>query len=139
MKCVILAGGKGTRLSEETLEKPKPLVEIGGKPVLWHIMKIYSHYGIKDFVICLGYKGDMIRDYFKNISNDENWNCTFVDTGQETMTGGRLKRIQRYDQHIVFFEKASGKKTYKFKDWLKNSYSRIPGKPRGSIYFKKNE
>ena len=102
MKCVLLAGGKGTRLSEETLEKPKPLVEIGGKPILWHIMKIYSHYEIKEFVICLGYKGEMIKKYFENIASDEGWKCTFVDTGQETMTGGRLKRIQKYVENDTF-------------------------------------
>lgn len=96
MKCVLLAGGYGTRLSEETLEKPKPLVEIGGKPILWHIMKIYSHYGINEFIICLGYKGEMIKNYFYDFDNDNNWKITFVDTGIDTMTGGRLKRIQQY-------------------------------------------
>ncbi len=100
MKCVILAGGYGTRLSEETLEKPKPLVEIGGKPILWHIMKIYSHYGINEFIICLGYKGEMIKNYFSDC--DEDWNITFVDTGLETMTGGRLKRIQQYVENETF-------------------------------------
>lgn len=102
MKCVLLAGGYGTRLSEETLEKPKPLVEIGGKPILWHIMKIYSHYGINEFIICLGYKGEMIKNYFYDFDNDNNWKITFVDTGIDTMTGGRLKRIQQYVRKETF-------------------------------------
>jgi glucose-1-phosphate cytidylyltransferase len=116
MKTVILAGGFGTRLSEETHQKPKPLIEIGGMPVLWHIMKIYSVYKINDFIICCGYKGEMIKEYFSNyfvnksdvtIDNKHNameihgkfaepWNITLVDTGLETMTGGRLKRIKNY-------------------------------------------
>jgi len=116
MKVVILAGGLGTRLSEETALKPKPMVEIGGKPILWHIMKIYSHYGFNDFIICLGYKGYHIKEWFsqyylhnsdvtfdlaKNTvryhkNRSEKWNVTLVDTGDETMTGGRLKRIQEY-------------------------------------------
>ena len=94
MKTIILAGGLGTRISEETKFKPKPLVEIGGKPIIWHIMKIYSHYGINDFVICSGYKSELIQEYFDNI--DEPWTVTPVDTGEETMTGGRLKRVQKY-------------------------------------------
>lgn len=113
MKAVILAGGLGTRLSEETGVRPKPMAEIGGKPILWHIMKTYSHYGVNDFVICLGYKGHMIKEYFANywlhncditfdIANNtaevhqnssEPWKVTLVDTGAETMTGGRLKRV----------------------------------------------
>jgi glucose-1-phosphate cytidylyltransferase len=116
MKAVILAGGYGTRLSEETGVKPKPMVEIGDKPVLWHIMKIYSAHGINDFIICLGYKGYMIKQYFANYSlhmsdvtfdlrkNDMNvhqngtepWKVTLVDTGEKTMTGGRLKRVRDY-------------------------------------------
>lgn len=116
MKAVILAGGLGTRLSEETHLRPKPMVEIGGKPILWHIMKIYSSYGINDFVICLGYKGYMIKEYFSNyflhmsdvtldISNQsievhqnyaEPWKITLVDTGENSMTGGRIKRIRPY-------------------------------------------
>jgi glucose-1-phosphate cytidylyltransferase len=100
MKCVLLAGGKGTRLMEETLEKPKPLVEIGGKPILWHIMKSYSHYGINEFVICLGYKGELIQEYFSNLN--EKWNCTFVNTGLETMTGGRLKKVQKHVENETF-------------------------------------
>jgi len=116
MKAVILAGGIGTRISEETQVRPKPMVEIGGKPILWHIMKIYSHYGINDFVICLGYKGYVIKEYFANyfvhtsdvtfhIAEDrvdvhrrhaEPWHVTLVDTGDLTMTGGRLKRVASY-------------------------------------------
>lgn len=116
MKVVILAGGLGTRISEESQVKPKPMVEIGGRPILWHIMKIYSKYGLNDFVICCGYKGYVIKEYFANyflhmsdvtfdMSNNkmevhqnsaEPWKVTLVDTGEETMTGGRIKRIQQY-------------------------------------------
>lgn len=116
MKAVILAGGLGTRLSEETVSKPKPMVEIGGKPILWHIMKIYSHYGINDFIICCGYKGYVIKEYFANyflhqsdvtfnmknnkmtVHEDraEPWTVTVVDTGENSMTGGRLKRVLPY-------------------------------------------
>jgi len=111
---VILAGGLGSRLSEDTSIKPKPMVEIGGRPILWHIMKIYSHYGFNDFVICLGYKGYYIKEWFNNyylhnsdVTFDleknsirycknwaEKWKVTLVDTGADTMTGGRIKRIQ---------------------------------------------
>lgn len=116
MKAVILAGGFGSRLSEETQLKPKPMIEIGGKPIIWHIMKIYSSYGINEFVICLGYKGYLIKEYFANYFlhnsdvtidiqnnkldihhvNSEPWKITMVDTGDNTMTGGRVKRIQKY-------------------------------------------
>jgi glucose-1-phosphate cytidylyltransferase len=116
MKIVILAGGYGTRLNEETIAKPKPMVEIGGKPILWHIMKIYSQYGYNDFIICLGYKGHMIKEYFANYllhmsdvtidikknnikilqSYSEPWKVTLVDTGLDTMTGGRIKRVSGY-------------------------------------------
>lgn len=116
MKVVILAGGLGTRISEETGLKPKPMIEVGGKPILWHIMKIYSHYGINDFIICCGYKGYVIKEYFANyflhmsdITFDmsgnsmevhqrfaEPWRVTLVDTGDETMTGGRLKRVSKF-------------------------------------------
>ena len=116
MKAVILAGGYGTRISEETHLRPKPMVEIGGRPVLWHIMKTYSHYGINEFIICLGYKGYVIKEYFANyflhmsdvtidfndnsmeVHNNkaEPWKVTLVDTGQSTMTGGRLKRVKDY-------------------------------------------
>lgn len=116
MKAVILAGGLGTRLSEETVTKPKPMVEIGGKPILWHIMKIYSQHGVNDFIICLGYKGYLIKEYFANYflhqsdvtfnmpknsmqvhkERVEPWKVTLVDTGDNTMTGGRLKRVFDY-------------------------------------------
>jgi len=95
MKCVILAGGYGTRISEESHLKPKPMVEVGGKPILWHIMKIYSSYDINEFVICCGYKGEIIKEYFSN-NNSTQWNVELVDTGIDTMTGGRLKRIQNH-------------------------------------------
>jgi glucose-1-phosphate cytidylyltransferase len=116
MKAVILAGGLGSRLSEETHQKPKPMVEIGGKPMLWHIMKIYSHYGINDFVVCCGYRGYLIKEYFANyflhmsdVTFDlahnrmevhqryaEPWRVTLVDTGESTLTGGRLKRVRSH-------------------------------------------
>jgi glucose-1-phosphate cytidylyltransferase len=116
VKAVILAGGYGTRISEETERIPKPMIEIGGRPILWHILKLYSHWGINDFIVCLGYKGYVIKEYFANYalhmsdvtidlktnsrqvhrSMVEPWRVTLVDTGQETMTGGRLKRIADY-------------------------------------------
>ena len=114
MKLVILAGGRGTRISEETMVKPKPLVEIGGLPIIWHIMKIYSSFGFNDFVICCGYKGYMIKEYFSNYGlhtsdttidlknktikvhkkTTEKWKITLINTGEETMTGGRILRIK---------------------------------------------
>lgn len=116
MKAVILAGGLGTRISEESATRPKPMIEVGGKPILWHIMKIYSHYGINDFIVCCGYKGYVIKEYFANyflhtsdVTFDmqknsmevhqrfaEPWKVTLVDTGEDTMTGGRLKRVAEY-------------------------------------------
>lgn len=122
MKVVILAGGYGTRLSEETIIKPKPMVEIGGYPILWHIMKEYSHYGINEFIICLGYKGYMIKEYFANyflhqsdvtfdmMNNEmhvhnnhcEPWKVTLVNTGENSMTGGRLKKVQNYVENETF-------------------------------------
>ena len=122
MKAVILAGGLGTRLSEATNLIPKPMVEIGGKPILWHIMKTYSHYGINEFIICCGYKGYVIKEYFSNyfrhnsdmtvdLSNNdiqihdnhcERWKITMIDTGLNTMTGGRIKRIQKYVENEPF-------------------------------------
>jgi glucose-1-phosphate cytidylyltransferase len=116
VKAVILAGGIGTRISEESHLRPKPMIEIGGHPILWHIMKIYSHYGITEFVICLGYRGYMIKEYFSNYflhnadvtidtskneiqfhdTKAEPWHVTLVDTGEQTLTGGRLKRIAHY-------------------------------------------
>jgi len=126
MKAVILAGGLGTRISEESHLKPKPMIEIGGKPILWHIMKTYSHHGINDFIICCGYKGYVIKEYFANYflhmsdvtfdmqknemeihsNHSEPWRVTLVDTGLDTGTGGRLKQIERYlsdeDEHFCF-------------------------------------
>jgi glucose-1-phosphate cytidylyltransferase len=116
MKAVILAGGLGTRISEETHLKPKPMIEVGGRPILWHIMKLYSSHGVNDFIICCGYKGYVIKEYFANYflhmsdvtfdmqsnrmevhqRNVEPWRVTLVDTGEETMTGGRLKRVGGY-------------------------------------------
>ena len=95
MKAVILASGYGTRISEESHLKPKPMIEIGDKPILWHIMKIYSSYGINDFVICCGYKAEIIKNYFESFSS-ESWNIELVDTGLDTMTGGRIKRIENH-------------------------------------------
>jgi glucose-1-phosphate cytidylyltransferase len=130
MKAVILAGGLGTRLSEETYLKPKPMVEIGGKPILWHILKIYSYYGVNDFIICCGYKGYVIKEYFANyflhqsdvtfdMANNkmkvhkkraEPWNVTLIDTGEHTMTGGRLKRVAEYlkDEEAFCFTYGDG-------------------------------
>jgi len=122
MKVVLLAGGLGTRISEESHLKPKPMIEIGGKPILWHIMKIYSYYGLNDFIICTGYKGYIIKEYFANyflhqsdvtfdmqnnkmeIHNNscEPWKVTIVDTGETTQTGGRIKRIQKYVNNKTF-------------------------------------
>jgi len=117
MKVIILCGGRGTRLKEETEFRPKPLVEVGGRPILWHIMKIYAHYGFNNFILCLGYKGEMIREYFLNYeirnvdfnlqlgnskikvynkSREENWNITFVDTGERAQTGARVKQVEKY-------------------------------------------
>jgi glucose-1-phosphate cytidylyltransferase len=123
MKAVILAGGLGSRLSEETVLRPKPMVEIGGKPILWHIMKIYSSFGINDFIICLGYKGHIIKEFFANYflyssdvtfdlaknsaeyhkSGSEPWRVTLVDTGLGTMTGGRLRRVLSYVENEEMF------------------------------------
>jgi glucose-1-phosphate cytidylyltransferase len=125
MKAVILAGGLGTRISEETASRPKPMVDVGGKPILWHIMKLYSAHGVNDFVICCGYKGYMIKEYFANYflhmsdvtfdmasNNDvqihqqhaEPWKITLIDTGEDTLTGGRLKRVHQYlnDEDFCF-------------------------------------
>ena len=124
MKTVILAGGLGTRISEESHLKPKPMIEIGGRPILWHIMKLYAHYGFNDFIVCLGYKGYVVKEYFANYvlhnadltvdlargvteyhaTNHEPWRVTLVDTGEATMTGGRVKRVARYlDKDEPFF------------------------------------
>ena len=123
MKAVILAGGLGTRLSEETATRPKPMVEIGGKPILWHIMKMYSHHGISDFIVCCGYKGYLIKEYFANYflhtsdvtfdmqvntmhvheKRAEPWKVTLVDTGDNSMTGGRLRRVADYVKDVEAF------------------------------------
>jgi len=130
MKAVILAGGLGTRISEETYLKPKPMIEIGGKPILWHIMKLYSAHGVNDFVICCGYRGYVIKEYFANYflhmsdvtfdmqhndmevhqRNAEPWRVTLVDTGEETLTGGRLKRVAGYigDEEAFCFTYGDG-------------------------------
>ena len=130
MKAVILAGGLGTRISEETHLKPKPMIEIGGKPILWHIMKLYSHYGINDFIICCGYKGYVVKEYFANYflhmsdvtfdmrnnsmqvlqQSAEPWQVTLIDTGEETMTGGRLLRVAPYvkDEEAFCFTYGDG-------------------------------
>jgi glucose-1-phosphate cytidylyltransferase len=130
MKAVILAGGLGTRLSEETSSRPKPMVEVGGRPILWHIMKLYSHYGVNDFVICCGHKGYSIKEYFMNYfthqsdvtinlrdnsttihkKRAEPWSITLVDTGATTMTGGRLARVKEYiqDEEEFFFTYGDG-------------------------------
>ena len=130
MKAVILAGGLGSRLSEETVVKPKPMVEVGGYPILWHIMKIYSSYGINDFIICLGYKGNVIKEYFANYflyssdvtfdlksntidyqkNTSEPWRVTLVDTGASSMTGGRLRRVLPYlkDEEAFCFTYGDG-------------------------------
>lgn len=130
MKAVILAGGLGTRISEESISRPKPMIEIGGRPILWHIMKIYSSYGINDFIVCCGYKGYVIKEYFANyflhmsdVTFDmsknsmevherfaEPWKVTLVDTGEDTMTGGRLKRVGGYikDEEAFCFTYGDG-------------------------------
>jgi glucose-1-phosphate cytidylyltransferase len=130
MKCVLLAGGLGTRISEETHLRPKPMIEIGGKPILWHIMKSYSAHGVNDFVICCGYKGYLIKEYFANYflhmsdvtfdmvdnrmevheQKAEPWRVTLVDTGEDTMTGGRLRRVKEYlkDEEAFCFTYGDG-------------------------------
>ncbi len=140
MKAVILAGGFGTRLSEETVSKPKPMVEIGGKPILWHIMKTYSHYGINDFIICCGYKGYVIKEYFANYflhqsdvtfdmkvnkmnvhkKGAEPWSVTLVDTGKNSMTGGRLKRVYSYlkNEELFCFTYGDGVADINIKDLI---------------------
>ena len=129
MKAVILAGGLGTRLSEETIHKPKPMVDVGGRPILWHVMKIYSHFGVNEFIICAGYRGYLIKEYFANYfvhtsdvtfdlqanqievhkKGAENWKVTVIDTGVNSMTGGRLKRVGDYlDDKPFFFTYGDG-------------------------------
>jgi glucose-1-phosphate cytidylyltransferase len=128
MKVIILAGGLGTRITEESALKPKPMIEIGGRPILWHIMKIYSHYGFNDFVVCLGYRGYVIKEYFSNYflhmsdvtfhmqenrmevhrKNAEPWRVTLVDTGPDTNTGGRLRRVEEYVKDDPYFAMTYG-------------------------------
>jgi glucose-1-phosphate cytidylyltransferase len=128
MKVVLLAGGLGSRLSEETTVRPKPMVELGGKPILWHIMKIYSHFGLTEFVVCLGYKGYVIKEYFANYflhqsdvtfnlrtnevkvhqNSSEPWTVTLVDTGSDTMTGGRLRRVRDHIDGTFCFTYGDG-------------------------------
>ncbi len=103
MKLVILAGGYGTRLTEETKLKPKPLVKIGTKPIIWHIMKIYSHFGINHFIICLGYKGSLLKTELNKLIFKENWTVKYVNTGLKTMTGGRVKKVQKYINNDKYF------------------------------------
>ena len=139
MQAVILAGGKGLRLTEETVLKPKPLIEIGSRPIIWHIMKIYSHYGINDFIICTGYKGDMIKSYFSNflLENSDieinlknnsvsylnklksNWNIKIINTGENTMTGGRLKKIKKHLNETFFLTYGDGLSSVNIKETLK--------------------
>ena len=147
MKAVLLAGGLGTRISEESHLKPKPMIEIGGKPILWHILKIYSHYGIHDFIICLGYRGYLIKEYFANyflhmsdvtldIANNkmevhqntaEPWRITLVDTGPDTLTGGRLKRVRNFVNDEPFcFTYGDGVSDVNIKDLI--SYHKSHGK-----------
>ena len=139
MKIVILAGGLGTRISEETTLRPKPMVEIGAMPILWHIMKIYSHFGFKEFVICLGYKGYMIKEFFVNYhrhssdltidlknnnikfhnSNSEDWKVTLVDTGETAMTGSRIKKIKNYIDGDFCLTYGDGLSNVNIKDLVK--------------------
>ena len=138
MKAIILAGGLGTRISEETTLIPKPMILIGGKPILWHIMKIYSYYGVNEFIICSGYKGFLIKEYFSNYflhqsditidlkknetiiqkTSIESWRITIVDTGENSMTGGRLKQIEKYleDDEIFFMTYGDGLSTVNIND-----------------------
>ena len=140
MQAVILAGGLGTRLSEETYNKPKPMVEIGGKPILWHILKIYSFYGVNDFIICCGYKGYLIKEYFANYflhnsdvtldlsnnsievhsKNSEIWKVTLIDTGENTLTGGRLARVKRFLNDTFCFTYGDGLADINIKELIKS-------------------
>lgn len=172
MKAVILAGGFGTRISEESQLRPKPMVEIGGKPILWHIMKMYSYYGINEFIICLGYKGYIIKEYFANYflhmsdvtfdfsenkmevheEHAEPWKVTLVDTGENSMTGGRLRRVKKYldeDQPFCFtygdglsdinigklieYHKSHGKKATVTAVTPPGRYGALETKPDGSV------
>jgi len=157
MKAVILAGGLGSRISEETILRPKPLIEIGSMPIIWHIMKIYSFFGIKEFIICCGYKGYLIKEYFANYSlhlsdvtinilkntvtvhkkNAEDWKITLVDTGENTLTGGRILRIKNYVKEDFFLTYGDGvaniniKKLLEFHKFNKKLATVTVVKPRG--------
>jgi len=157
MKLVILAGGLGTRISEETILKPKPLIEIGNMPIIWHIMKIYSFFGVKEFIICCGYKGYLMKEYFANYSlhlsdvtidihknsidvhkkNAENWKITLVDTGENTLTGGRILRIKNYVNDDFLLTYGDGlanvniKKLVKFHKLNKKSATMTVVQPQG--------
>jgi len=140
MKLVILAGGLGTRISEESILKPKPLIEIGNMPIIWHIMKIYSFFGIKEFIICCGYKGYLIKEYFANYSlhlsdvtidihkntidvhkkNAEDWKITLVDTGENTLTGGRILRIKNYINDDFLLTYGDGLANVNIKELIKH-------------------
>jgi len=126
MEAIILCGGKGTRLSEETTKRPKPMVKIGGKPIIWHIMKIYNYYGVNRFILALGYKGEQIKKYFRN---DINIDCdiVFADTGEETLKGGRIKRLEHYIQgevfHLTYGDGISNINLNKLVDYHKSHYS----------------
>jgi glucose-1-phosphate cytidylyltransferase len=144
MKLVILAGGRGTRISEETMVKPKPLVEIGGFPIIWHIMKIYSFYGFKEFIICCGYKGYMIKEYFSNYGlhtsdatidlknkkikvhkkTTEDWKITLIDTGDNTMTGGRILKIKNYVEDTFCLTYGDGLSNVNVKKLIKYHYDK---------------
>ncbi len=146
MKAVILAGGLGTRISEETHLKPKPMIEIGGKPILWHIMKLYSHHGINDFIVCCGYKGYLIKEYFANYflhmsdvtfdmrtnsmqvheRHAEPWQVTLVDTGEDTMTGGRLMRVASWPYAIIYKSRIRGR-LMRVTSYIKGKRSLPPG------------
>lgn len=157
MKVVILAGGLGSRISEESFVKPKPLVEIGGKPIIWHIMKLYSNYGLNDFIICCGYKGYLIKEYFVNYSlhttditvnvrsnkikvhkkYTESWNVTLIDTGETSMTGDRIKKIEKYVGDVFCLTYGDGltsaniKKTIQFHKKNKKLATILAVKPSG--------
>ena len=140
MKLVILAGGLGTRISEESILKPKPLIEIGNMPIIWHVMKIYSFFGVKEFIICCGYKGYLIKEYFANYSlhlsdvtidiqknsvdvqkkNAENWKITLVDTGENTLTGGRLLRVKNYINDDFLLTYGDGLSNVNIKELIKH-------------------
>ncbi len=151
MKVIILCGGKGTRLREETVVRPKPLVKVGPYPILWHIMKIYAHYGFNDFILCLGYKGEMIKEYFLNyeaMNNDfsiklgkhddikfhsshfeKGWNVTLADTGEEAQTGSRIKRVEKYieNSNLIMVTYGDGVANINIKDLVEfhNSHGKI--------------